>query len=119
MSDSQHFKSLRRGVLRAFWDLKTENGVFFGQKSFLTQFSLFSLEFLKRHFLLAQDPRRGEETRKVSYRVSFRINPCAERASACQARACTAAEGFIHSEESVRRKGNHRQKKRGKEEVFY
>ena len=44
-SDSQHFKGLKRGVLRAFWDLKTENGVFFGQKSFLTQFSLFFLEF--------------------------------------------------------------------------
>ena len=43
------YKGLKRGVLRAFWDLKTENGVFFGQKSFLTQFSLFSLEFLKRH----------------------------------------------------------------------
>ena len=28
-SDSQHFKGLRRGVLRAFWDLKAENGVFF------------------------------------------------------------------------------------------
>jgi hypothetical protein len=41
-SDSQHFKGLKRGVLRAFWDHKTENGVFFGQKSFLTQFSLFS-----------------------------------------------------------------------------
>ena len=27
--------------------------------------------------------------------------PCAERASACQARACTGAEGLIHSEESV------------------
>jgi hypothetical protein len=40
--------------------------------------------------------------REVSYRVSFRIiNPCIERASACQARACTGAEGFIHSEESV------------------
>ncbi len=38
------------GVLRAYWDLKTENGVFFGHKSFLTQISLFSLEFLKRHF---------------------------------------------------------------------
>ena len=38
----------------------------------------------------------------MSYRVSFRINPCAERASACQARACIGAEGFIHSEESVR-----------------
>jgi hypothetical protein len=37
----------------------------------------------------------------VSYRVSFRINPCVERARACQARACTGAEGFIHSEESV------------------
>jgi hypothetical protein len=44
-SDSQHFKGLKRGDLRAFWDLKTENGVFFGQKSFLTQFSLFFLEF--------------------------------------------------------------------------
>jgi hypothetical protein len=38
---------------------------------------------------------------KVSYRVSFRINPCVERAYACQARAYTGAEGFIHSEESV------------------
>ena len=38
----------------------------------------------------------------MSYRVSFRINPCAERASACQARACIGAEGFIHSEESVK-----------------
>jgi len=38
----------------------------------------------------------------VSYRVSFRINPCVERAYACQARACTGPEGFIHSEESVR-----------------
>ncbi len=38
---------------------------------------------------------------EVRYRVSFRINSCAERASACQARACTGAEGFIHSEESV------------------
>jgi len=28
-SDSQYFKDLRRGVLRAFWDLKAENGVFF------------------------------------------------------------------------------------------
>ena len=38
---------------------------------------------------------------EVRYRVSFRINPCAERASACQARACIGEEGFIHSEESV------------------
>ena len=37
----------------------------------------------------------------MSYRVPFRINPCAERASACQARACIGAEGFIHSGESV------------------
>ena len=37
----------------------------------------------------------------MSYRVSFRINPCVDRAYACQARACTGAEGFIHSEESV------------------
>ena len=40
----------------------------------------------------------------MSYRVSFRINhvlSVVERASACQARACTGAEGFIHSEESV------------------
>ncbi len=40
-SDSQHFKSLRRGVLRAFWDLKAKTGCFFGQKSFSTQLSLF------------------------------------------------------------------------------
>jgi hypothetical protein len=50
-SDSQHFKGLKRGVLRAFWDLKTENGVFFGQKSFLTQFSLFSLVCPISHYL--------------------------------------------------------------------
>jgi hypothetical protein len=37
----------------------------------------------------------------VRYRVSLRTNPCVERAYACQARACTGAEGFIHSEESV------------------
>jgi hypothetical protein len=43
-SDSQHFKSLRRGVLRAFWDLKTENGVFSGQEAFLGLiFSFFSV----------------------------------------------------------------------------
>ena len=43
-SDSQHFKSLRRGVLRAFWDLKAENGVlFFRTEVFLdSTFSFFS-----------------------------------------------------------------------------
>jgi hypothetical protein len=51
-SDSQHFKSLRRGVLRAFWGLKTENGVFFfGQKSFSTSISLFSLVCPLSHYL--------------------------------------------------------------------
>ena len=34
-SDSQYFKDLRRGVLRAFWDLKAENGVFFRTEVFL------------------------------------------------------------------------------------
>jgi hypothetical protein len=48
-------------------------------------------------------PVRGEQTREVGYRVTFRINHVfsIERASACQARACIGAEGFIHSEESV------------------
>jgi hypothetical protein len=42
-SDSQHFTSLRRGVSRAFWDLKTENGVFFRTEVFLdSTFSFFS-----------------------------------------------------------------------------
>jgi hypothetical protein len=45
-SDSQHFKSLRRGVLRAFWGLKTENGVFFGQEAFLGSTFSFFLDFL-------------------------------------------------------------------------
>jgi hypothetical protein len=50
-SDSQHFKSLRRGVLRAFWGLKTENGVFFGQEAFLgSTFSFFSGFSFQRNF---------------------------------------------------------------------
>ena len=41
--DSQHFKSLRRGVLRAFWGLKTENVVFFRTGAFLeSTLSFFS-----------------------------------------------------------------------------
>ncbi len=45
-SDSQDFKSLRRGVLRPFWDLKAENGVFFRTEVFLdSTFSFFSLDF--------------------------------------------------------------------------
>ena len=31
-SDSQHFKSLRRGGLRAFWTLKQKTGCFFHKK---------------------------------------------------------------------------------------
>ena len=101
-SDSQHFKSLRRGVLRAFWDLKAENGVFFRTEVFLDSIFSFLLIFLSNAFSwLHEILQEGSSRGKVSYRVSFQINPCAERASACQARACTGAEGFIHSEESV------------------
>ena len=42
-SDSQYFKGLRRGVLRAILDLKAENGVFFRTEVFLdSTFSFFS-----------------------------------------------------------------------------
>ena len=44
-SDSQYFKDLRRGVLRAFWDLKAENGVFFRTEVFLDSIFSFSLDF--------------------------------------------------------------------------
>jgi hypothetical protein len=44
-SDSQHFKGLRRGVLRAFWDLKAENGVFFRTEVFLDSMFSFLLFF--------------------------------------------------------------------------
>jgi len=103
VSDSQHFQSLRRGGLRAFWGLKTENGVFFRTEAFLRLNSLFSLDFLKRHFPARTRPYKrgadqgGELPRYVPNK------PCIERASACQARACIGAEGFIHSEESVER----------------
>jgi hypothetical protein len=65
-SDSQHFKSLRRGVLRAFWDLKAENGVFFfGQKSFSdSTFSFFLLIFFQRHFRVARDSIRRKGRKK-------------------------------------------------------
>ena len=44
-SDSQHFKGLRRGVLRAFWDLEAENGVFFRTEVFLDSIFSFLLIF--------------------------------------------------------------------------
>ncbi len=44
-SDSQHFKGLRRGVLRTFWDLKAENGVFFRTVVFLDSIFSFLLIF--------------------------------------------------------------------------
>ena len=100
-SDSQYFKGLRRGVLRAFWDLKAENGVFFRTEVFLDSIFSFLLIFYVTIFSGRTRPYKGGVAGEVRYRVSFRINPCAERASACQARACIGAEGFIHSEESV------------------
>jgi hypothetical protein len=36
-------KALGEGFLRAFWGLKTENGVFFRTEAFLDSFSLSSL----------------------------------------------------------------------------
>ena len=78
-SDSQHFKGLRRGVLRAFWDLKAENGVFFRTEVFLDSIFSFLLIFLSNAFSwLHEILQEGSSRGKVSYRVSFRINPCAE-----------------------------------------
>ena len=62
---------------------------------------LFSLDFLRNDIFSPHGLYKGGVAGEVRYRVSFRINPCAERAGACQARACIGAEGFIHSEESV------------------
>ena len=45
MSDSQHFKGLRRGVLSAILDLKAENGVFFRTEVFLDSIFSFLLIF--------------------------------------------------------------------------
>ena len=57
--------------------------------------------FPSTNFLSAQSPFE-DGIREVSSLPRFVPNkPCVERASACQARACTGAEGFIHSEESV------------------
>ena len=57
--------------------------------------------FLSTNFLSAQSPVE-DGFREVSFLPRLVPNkPCVERASACQARACTGAEGFIHSEESV------------------
>ena len=57
--------------------------------------------FLSTNFLSAQSPFE-DGIREVSFLPRFvPIKPCVERASACQARACTGAKGFIHSEESV------------------
>ena len=57
--------------------------------------------FPSTNFLSAQSPFE-DGIREVSFLPRFVPNkPCVERASACQARACTGAEGFIHSEESV------------------
>ena len=44
---------------------------------------------------------RTASGRSVFYCGFVLIKPRVERASACQARACTEAEGFIHSEESL------------------
>jgi len=55
--------------------------------------------FLSTNFLSAQSPFE-DGIREVSFLPRFvPIKPCVERASACQARACTGAKGFIHSEE--------------------
>ncbi len=57
--------------------------------------------FLSTNILSAISPFE-DGIREVSFLPRFvPIKPCVERASACQARACTGAEGFIHSEESV------------------
>ena len=76
--------------------------MFFRTEVFLDSIFSFLLIFLTNAFSwLLEILQEGSSRGKVSYRVSFQINPCTERASACQARACIGAEGFIHSGESV------------------
>ena len=58
-SDSQHFKGLRRGVLRAFWDLKAENGVFFRTEVFLDSIFSFLLIFSVTIFSPHETSTRG------------------------------------------------------------
>jgi len=59
-SDSQYFKGLRRGVLRAFWDLKAENGVFFRTEVFLDSIFSFLLIFYVTIFSPHETSTRGE-----------------------------------------------------------
>jgi hypothetical protein len=64
--------------------------------------------FPSTNFLSAQSPLEdGIRIREVSFFLPRFVpnKPCVERASACQARACTGAEGFIHSEELVNHGG--------------
>ncbi len=58
-SDSQHFKGLKRGVLRAFWDLKAENGVFFRTEVFLDSIFSFLLIFYVTIFSPHETSTRG------------------------------------------------------------
>ena len=100
-SDSQYFKGLRRGVLRAILGPQSRKRGVFSDRSLSRLNFLFSLDFLRNDIFSRHELYKGGAAGEVRYRVSFRINPCVERASACQARACIGAEGFIHSEESV------------------
>ena len=50
-SDSQYFKDLRRGVLRAFWDLKAENGVFF--RTEVLRYQILKLVPLRTNLMVA------------------------------------------------------------------
>jgi len=92
-----------RGFKGNFGTLKQKTGCFFSDRSLSRLNFLFSLDFLRNDIFSPHGLYKGGVAGEVRYRVSFRINPCAERASACQARACIGAEGFIHSEESVPR----------------
>ena len=59
-SDSQHFKGLRRGVLRAILDLKAENGVFFFRTEvFLDSIFSFLLIFYVTIFSPHETSTRG------------------------------------------------------------
>ncbi len=94
-------KPQARGLSGHFGALKQKTGYCLGQKPFSTKLSLFSPDFLKRHFPARTRPcKRGIDHGGGSPRY-VPNKPCVERASACQARACTGAEGFILSEESV------------------
>ena len=78
-----------RGFKGNFETLKQKTGCFFFPDRSLSRLNfLFSLDFLRNDIFSPHGLYKGGVAGEVRYRVSFRINPCAEPASVCQARAC-------------------------------